>query len=99
MYVIPPVIVRVGCPPVWVSIDENTRLILMVVTFRSSISWFQVSGVRFQVTENTNPPRIDTEEHGYLTCEKINYLKTTGMRVGLLFNFGANKFEMLRRIF
>lgn len=32
-------------------------------------------------------------------AQLINYLKTTGLRLGLLFNFGANKFEMLRRIF
>ena len=32
-------------------------------------------------------------------AQLINYLKTTMMRVGLLFNFGADKFEMLRRIF
>lgn len=31
-------------------------------------------------------------------AQLINYLKTTGIRVGLLFNFGAEKFEMLRRI-
>ena len=29
----------------------------------------------------------------------INYLKTTGLRLGLLFSFGANKLEMIRRIF
>jgi GxxExxY protein len=32
-------------------------------------------------------------------AQLINYLKTTGLKLGLLFNFGANKFEMLRRIF
>ncbi len=32
-------------------------------------------------------------------AQLINYLKTIGIRVGLLFNFGAEKFEMLRRIF
>ncbi len=32
-------------------------------------------------------------------AQLINYLKTTGLRIGLLFNFGAEKFEMLRRIF
>ena len=32
-------------------------------------------------------------------AQLINYLKTTKLRVGLLFNFGAAKFEMLRRIF
>jgi GxxExxY protein len=29
----------------------------------------------------------------------INYLKTTRLKIGLLFNFGAEKFEMLRKIF
>jgi GxxExxY protein len=28
----------------------------------------------------------------------INYLRTTRLRVGLLFNFGADKFELMRRI-
>lgn len=32
-------------------------------------------------------------------AQLINYLKTTRLKVGLLFNFGAKKFEMLRRIF
>jgi GxxExxY protein len=32
-------------------------------------------------------------------AQLINYLKTIGLRLGLLLNFGANKFEMLRRIF
>ena len=32
-------------------------------------------------------------------AQLINYLKTTGLRVGFIFNFGAPKFEMLRRIF
>jgi GxxExxY protein len=31
-------------------------------------------------------------------AQLINYLKTTGVRVGFLFNFGAAKFEMLRRV-
>ena len=31
-------------------------------------------------------------------AQLINYLKTTHLKVGLLFNFGAEKFEMLRRI-
>jgi GxxExxY protein len=31
-------------------------------------------------------------------AQLINYLKTTGLRLGLLFNFGASNFEMLRRI-
>ena len=32
-------------------------------------------------------------------AQLINYLKTTELRVGLLFNFGAEKFEMIRRVF
>jgi GxxExxY protein len=32
-------------------------------------------------------------------AQLINYLKTTGLRVGFLFNFGAEKFEMRRRVF
>ncbi len=31
-------------------------------------------------------------------AQLINYLKTTHLKVGLLFNFGADKFEMIRRI-
>jgi GxxExxY protein len=31
-------------------------------------------------------------------AQLINYLKTTSLRVGLVFNFGAEKFEMIRRI-
>ena len=30
-------------------------------------------------------------------AQLINYLKTTRLKVGLLFNFGAEKFEMLRK--
>ncbi len=32
-------------------------------------------------------------------AQLINYLKTTRLKIGLLFNFGAEKFEMIRRIF
>ncbi len=32
-------------------------------------------------------------------AQLINYLKTTGLKVGLLLNFGADKFEMIRKIF
>jgi GxxExxY protein len=45
--------------------------------------------------ENKAIKKITNQDEAQL----INYLKTTGLRLGLLFNFGANKFEMLRRIF
>lgn len=32
-------------------------------------------------------------------AQLINYLKTTHLKIGLLFNFGAEKFEFKRRIF
>ena len=32
-------------------------------------------------------------------AQLINYLKTTSLKIGLLFNFGTQKFEMVRRIF
>ena len=31
-------------------------------------------------------------------AQLFNYLKTTGLRVGLLFNFGASKLGKIRRI-
>ncbi|MCG8603858.1 GxxExxY protein [bacterium] len=31
-------------------------------------------------------------------AQLINYLATTGLKVGLLFNFGGDRFEMIRRI-
>jgi GxxExxY protein len=31
-------------------------------------------------------------------AQLFNYLKTTGLRVGLLFNFGSSKLEKVRRI-
>ncbi|MBT7591366.1 MAG: GxxExxY protein, partial [Candidatus Scalindua sp.] len=32
-------------------------------------------------------------------AQLINYLKATRLRVGLLFNYGADKFEKVRRIY
>jgi GxxExxY protein len=45
--------------------------------------------------ENKAIKKITNQDEAQL----INYLKTTKLRLGLLFNFGANSFEMLRRIF
>jgi GxxExxY protein len=47
------------------------------------------------IVENKAIKKITNQDEAQL----INYLKTTKMRVGLLFNFGADKFEMIRRIF
>ena len=45
--------------------------------------------------ENKALKKITNQDEAQL----INYLKTTRLRVGLLFNFGAETFAMLRRIF
>lgn len=47
------------------------------------------------LVENKAMKKITNQDEAQL----INYLTTTGLRVGLLFNFGAEKFEMVRRIF
>ncbi len=47
------------------------------------------------LVENKAIKKVTNQDEAQL----INYLKTTQLRVGLLFNFGAEKFEMLRRIF
>ena len=47
------------------------------------------------LVENKAIKKVTNQDEAQL----INYLKTTGLRVGLLFNFGAEKFEMVRRIF
>ena len=47
------------------------------------------------IVENKAIKKITNQDEAQL----INYLKTTKLRVGLLFNFGAEKFEMIRRVF
>lgn len=47
------------------------------------------------LVENKAIKRITNQDEAQL----INYLRTTRLRVGLLFNFGAGKFEMIRRIY
>jgi len=47
------------------------------------------------LVENKAVKQITVQDEAQL----INYLKTTRLRVGLLFNFGAEKFEMFIRIF
>jgi GxxExxY protein len=45
--------------------------------------------------ENKAIKKITRQDEAQL----INYLKTTKLRVGLLFNFGGDKFEFVRRVF
>ena len=45
--------------------------------------------------ENKAIKKITQQDEAQL----INYLKTTNLRVGLLFNFGGEKFDFIRRIF
>ncbi|CAB1075533.1 hypothetical protein D1AOALGA4SA_3353 [Olavius algarvensis Delta 1 endosymbiont] len=47
------------------------------------------------LVENKAVKMITNQDEAQL----INYLKTTRLKVGLLFNFGADKFEMLRRVY
>ena len=47
------------------------------------------------LVENKAVKQITVQDEAQL----INYLKTPRLRVGLLFNFGAEKFEMFIRIF
>ena len=47
------------------------------------------------LVENKAIKKITNQDEAQL----INYLKTIRLRVGLLFNFGAETFAMLRRVF
>jgi GxxExxY protein len=47
------------------------------------------------LVENKAIKQITNQDEAQL----INYLKTTRLRIGLLFNFGGDKFEMLRRVY
>ncbi len=46
------------------------------------------------LVENKSIKKIITQDESQL----INYLKVTNIRIGLLFNFGSSKLEVLRRI-
>ena len=46
------------------------------------------------LVENKAIKKITKQDEAQL----LNYLKTTGLKVGLLFNFGSEEFEMIRRI-
>ena len=45
--------------------------------------------------ENKAIKKITKQDEAQL----INYLKTTKLRLGLLFNFGGEKFDFIRRVF
>lgn len=47
------------------------------------------------LVENKAIKKITNQDEAQL----INYVKTTHLKIGLLFNFGAEKFEFKRRIF
>ena len=47
------------------------------------------------LVENMTVKKITKQDEAQL----INYLKTTGLKIGLLFNYGAEIFEMIRGIF
>jgi GxxExxY protein len=47
------------------------------------------------LVENKAIKKVTNQDEAQL----INYLKTTRLKVGLLFNFGAEEFEMLRRVY
>ena len=47
------------------------------------------------LVENKAIKKLTNQDEAQL----INYLKTTRLRVGLLFNYGADKFEKVRRIY
>ena len=46
------------------------------------------------LVENKAIKKIVNQDEAQL----LNYLKTTGLKVGLLFNFGSEEFEMIRRV-
>ena len=46
------------------------------------------------LVENKAIKKLTNQDEAQL----LNYLKTTGLKVGLLFNFGSEEFEMIRRI-
>ena len=46
------------------------------------------------LVENKAIKKITNQDEAQL----LNYLKTTGLKVGLLFNFGSEEFEVMRRI-
>ena len=47
------------------------------------------------LVENKAIKKITLQDEAQL----INYLKTINIKVGLLFNFGAEKFDFMRRVF
>ena len=73
-----------------IDLDVNYKKIVFERKFRADLL------IESKVlVENKATKSITNQDEAQL----INYLKTTQLKVGLLFNFGAEKFEMLRRVY
>jgi len=73
-----------------IDLDVNYKTAIFKRKFRADL----LVDMRVLV-ENKAIKKVTNNDEAQL----INYLKTTRLRVGLLFNFGAEKFEMIRRVF
>ena len=73
-----------------IDLDVNYKLAVFERKFRADLLVDEKV-----LVENKALKKITNNDEAQL----INYLKTTELRVGLLFNFGAEKFEMIRRVF
>ena len=73
-----------------IDLDVNYKTAIFKRKFRADL----LIDMRVLV-ENKAIKKVTNNDEAQL----INYLKTTRFKVGLLFNFGAEKFEMIRRVF
>ena len=73
-----------------IDLDVNYKTVIFERKFRADL----MVDNRVLV-ENKAIKKITNNDEAQL----INYLKTTELQVGLLFNFGAEKFEMIRRVY
>ena len=73
-----------------IDLDVNYKTAIFKRKFRADL----LVDMRVLV-ENKAIKKVTNNDEAQL----INYLKTTRFKVGLLFNFGAEKFEMIRRVF
>ena len=73
-----------------IDLDVNYKTAIFKRKFRADL----LVDMRVLV-ENKAIKKVTNNDEAQL----INYLKTTRFKVGLLFNFGAEKFEVIRRVF